>query len=337
MIKMMNKKLPSTNILLILFGIIGVVAFLITSDSKEIASLSETKQNGMNTKAASTTRVVPTVLPTDQIYKNARTVYVIPEYKLIFFTFPKVACSEWKRMFMRMNDNPLWCKIRGISVHDPEISNLSILSDYSPEVATAMMTSPAWTRAAIVREPKERVLSAFLDKAVKETYYNRKCCQKIPDETDRKLCIKNRKEFKSFLHFVSKYPELCFDVHWEPQAVKIDSKWWPYVDFIGHQSNLLDDSKQILKSITSSRDSIPGRNAWDRYGVDGWGNDNELCELRPKSFLEENTSAHNLDTGHHLLEWYTPETEKMVEETWAVEWQIETVEFPKVVLFPDEK
>ena len=33
---------------------------------------------------------VPEVLPTDLIYSQARSVFVIPEYKLIFFTFPKV-------------------------------------------------------------------------------------------------------------------------------------------------------------------------------------------------------------------------------------------------------
>ena len=276
---------------------------------------------------------IPEVLPTDKIYANARTVFVIPEYKLIFITFPKVACSEWKRMFMRINGNPNWCKIRGFNAHDPEKNKISILSEYSTEIATAMMTSPIWTRAVFVREPKERVLSAFLDKSLREDYFAKKCCDKIPNEEDKVTCKQNQKIFKSFLHFVSEYPDICFDVHWEAQVTKVDKKWWPYIDFIGQQSNLLEDSKKLLESLKSTKDPVPDRSAWNRYGVSGWGNDNELCEKRPNGFLVENSSAHKRDTGSHMKEWYTPETERMVEKGWAVEWQQEEVAFPAVKLF----
>lgn len=235
---------------------------------------------------------------------------------------------------MRMNGNPLWCKIRGIDAHSPKLNKIKTLAEFPTEIATAMMTSPSWTRAAIFREPKERVLSAFLDKAVKEHYYVQHCCNNISDKKDAKQCMENEKDFKSFLHFVTKYPKECFDVHWQPQMDKIDDKWFPYIDMIGFQSNLLEDSKTILQSLTSTRDPVKGRNAWDRYGITGWGNDNELCEKRPYSFLLENTSAHNLDSGSQMMKWYTAETEKMVEEKWAMEWEQQKVQFPKVVLFP---
>jgi hypothetical protein len=119
------------------------------------------------------------MLPGDYIYRprNAFNTFVIPEYKLIFFTFPKVACSEWKRMFMRMNGNPDWCS-RG-NIHAPEKNKIKTLRDYDPNIATAMMTSPAWTKAAIFREPKERMLSAFLDTA-NNGYYIKRCCKKPP-------------------------------------------------------------------------------------------------------------------------------------------------------------
>ena len=57
---------------------------------------------------------IPLMTKDDLIYQT-RSAFVIPEYKLIFFTFPKVACSEWKRMFMRINGNPNWCKIHGFN------------------------------------------------------------------------------------------------------------------------------------------------------------------------------------------------------------------------------
>jgi hypothetical protein len=276
----------------------------------------------------------PEILPHDRIYQS-RSGYVVPEYKLIFFTFPKVACTEWKRMFMRMNGNPDWCS-RG-NTHSPKKNKIKTLKDYPPEIATAMMTSPEWTKAAILREPKERVLSAFLDKAVNNNYYVTKCCKKLPDENMKKQCIDNGKKFDYFLHFVTEYPKQCFDVHWEPQIAKIDSKWWPYIDVIGYQNNLLEDSRRILKMLYSeNREEGEGHHhssAWDRYGLTGWGAPGDGCEDRPHTFLEENTSGHNYDTGSHLLEWYTAELEKLVEKKWAIEWQQEKVNFPGIKMF----
>lgn len=316
----------------IFFAVCAIILVPIALNISTLNSVAETIEKSDDANIKSMVKVdVPEITENDLIYKT-RSAFVVPEYKLIFFTFPKVACSEWKRMFMRINGNPNWCKIRGFNAHDPEKNLIKVLHDYEPEVATAMMTSPAWTKAAILREPKERVLSAFLDKAVKEDYYVRKCCQKLPDDNLIKKCTEDEKDFESFLNFVTKYPDECFDVHWEPQIAKIDLKWWPYIDLIGYQNNLLHDSKNILKHLTSARDEEEGRTAWERYGEKGWGSSDE-CENRPHAFLEENTSTHKLDTGSKMLKWYTAKAEKIVEDKWKIEWSIDKVNFPEVHLF----
>jgi hypothetical protein len=63
------------------------------------------------------------------------------------------------------NGNPEWCM--SLWPHGHETNKIKTLRDYDPEIMTAIMTSPAWTKAAIIREPMERVLSTVLDKAVK--------------------------------------------------------------------------------------------------------------------------------------------------------------------------
>jgi hypothetical protein len=234
-----------------------------------------------------------------------------------------------------MNGNPDWCVSR--DPHDPKKNKIKTLREYAPEIATLMMTSPKWTKAAILREPKERVLSAFLDKAVNEAdFYITHCCQKLPEENLKKQCINNAKKFDSFLHFVTEYKE-CFNEHWEAQIAKIDSKWWPYIDVIGYQNNLFEDSRRILKMLYSNRDDGEGHHnssAWDRYGMTGWGAPGQHgCENRTQAFFKENHSGHNLDTGSHLLQWYTPELETLVEDKWAIEWQQERVNFPEIKLF----
>ena len=276
----------------------------------------------------------PKMLPEDHIYQSVYNynTFVIPEYKLIFFTFPKVACSEWKRMLMRMNGNPGWCSLT--NPHDPKKHKMKTLLDHAPDVAAAMMTSPTWTKVAIFREPKERILSAFLDKAVRHpTYYVKRCCQNLPDKNLEKQCIDNKLKFDSFLHFVTKCPKECYDAHWEAQVAKIDFKWWPYIDVIGYQNNLVMDSQRILKMLHSDRDQVKGRSAWDRYGSTGWGAPGEECGNRTHSFMETNQSPDKMNTSNHLMEWYAAETEKLVEEKWAIEWQQKRVHFPEIKLF----
>eukprot|EP00559_Dactyliosolen_fragilissimus_P004376 CAMPEP_0184872700 /NCGR_PEP_ID=MMETSP0580-20130426/41436_1 /TAXON_ID=1118495 /ORGANISM="Dactyliosolen fragilissimus" /LENGTH=421 /DNA_ID=CAMNT_0027375535 /DNA_START=471 /DNA_END=1736 /DNA_ORIENTATION=- len=349
--------------------------------------------------ATDSSKHIPQVLETDRIYHPRNGPFVIEEYKLVFFTIPKVACSEWKRMFMRMNRHPKWCA-KKLNAHIPSVNQLKYLSDYPTDIATAIMTSPAWTRAVFVREPKERVLSAFLDKAVKEEYFARKCCDKLPneveikkcrrcrhgnikidDEKSRRACVfspqnfenflhfvtkypdecfdvhklpneveikkcrrcldgeENRRacdfpnqDFINFLHFVTKYPDECFDVHWEPMRPKIDSKWWPYINFVGRQSDLKTDAKSLLEKLHSSSDLVADRSAWERYGQSGWGNE-PGCENRTSEFLQENTSTHNIGTSSKLTEWYNTESENLVEKYWNVDWDIEGVQFEKQNLF----
>jgi len=324
--KKMNSFIKKSHIIIFVLLILTIAPYYILFKTAS----NRTKNNSFADGQAPFT--IPEVLPTDRIYKS-RSAFVLLEYKLIFFTFPKVACSEWKRMFMRMNDNPKWCIIRGINAHDPKVNQIKTLEEYPIEIATAMMTSPSWTRAAFVREPKERVLSSFLDKSVKESYFESKCCNNIDDPKMKEKCISGKRDFSSFLYFVSKFPNACYDVHWEAQVEKIDEKWWPYINFIGHQKNLISDSRQLLETLTSTRDPIPKRTAWQRYGISGWGATNDGCENRTRSFLEENSSSHKLDTGSHLKEWYTAESELKVEEIWAIEWSSKRIQLPKISLY----
>jgi len=317
-------------ILVLLLSLLNTIRIIptLTKDSNSDDNTSVLRKHTATEKEKET----PVVLKDDFIY-GVRTSFVIPEYKLIFFTFPKVACSEWKRMFMRIYGNPNWCKASFSQVHHRGVNKIRILGDYDTEVATAMMTSPAWTKVAFFREPKERVLSSFLDKAVNTNFYMKYCCEKLPEDK-RKNCEDHSKEFGSFLHHVTKYPKECTNRHWIPQVSMMDAKWWPYIDFIGYQNTIEQDSKRLMQMLTSTKDPVPNRTLYERYGSSGWGSE-EGCENRTHAFMHVNTAEHKTGADSQMKEWYTPETEKIVEQYWAVEWAQEKVKFDKVKLFPD--
>ena len=103
---------------------------------------------------------------------------VIEEYKLIFFTTPKVGTTVFKKLFRRMMGLSDWQNENENLPHNPRFNGLNYLFDYSTRRAWEIWNSPNWTRAIFVRDPKERLLSAYLDKAVGHNgnYVKRQCC-----------------------------------------------------------------------------------------------------------------------------------------------------------------
>lgn len=90
---------------------------------------------------------------------------MIEEFKLLFFTVPKNSCTEWKRLFWRMMKHPQW-KSYGMEAHDPSKNGLQFLDHYPLKKQKDMMMSPEWSKAIFVREPLERLLSAFIEKGL---------------------------------------------------------------------------------------------------------------------------------------------------------------------------
>lgn len=104
---------------------------------------------------------------------------VVEEYKLIFFTVPKTGCTVFKQLFRRMMGYQDWPNDRQPDMpHNPQVNGLKYLAQFPMRTVKHMLTSPDWTRAIFVRDPKERVLSSYLDKALHEngTHVKRKCC-----------------------------------------------------------------------------------------------------------------------------------------------------------------
>jgi hypothetical protein len=251
------------------------------------------------------------LLVTDLIYSRDwwEKPTVIEEYKLIFFAIPKNGCSEWKLLFRKMMGMPIPKDIASHDVrmqmlYNPQTNNRTTLDKYPIHVAEEMMNSPEWTRAVFLREPKERILSAFLDKFVVNNLFIRKCCKKKNKQSE---CQAKREE-KDFWYFLNSD---CKDPHWEPQMTMIDAKWWPHIDFIGLFSSIDVDAKRLLQSLKSSKD---GKSAWEKVGKSGWGRNGT------SGFLQKNSSFHRSGAKDLFAEYYNKDYEAFVEEKWKVEW-----------------
>jgi hypothetical protein len=172
------------------------------------------------------------------------------------------------------------------------------------------MTSPNWTRAIFVRDPMERLLSGFLDKAYgSERYISRHCCWDrnvtsplyLNNSAYLKQCqILQRLEPNGplptpqdfpFQTFVEAFMEQCKDPHWLPQSNRIKPRNWKYINFVGHFESLEEDARSLLEKI----------GAWQEYGATGWGVHGNL------SFFQKNFAHHSTSAKSRQEDFYTPQ------------------------------
>ena len=218
---------------------------------------------------------------------------VLKSHKLLFFTIPKVGCTVWKQLFRRMMGYDDWNSQDDGLPHNPGNNGLKYLYHYSLEEASEMMTSPEWTRAIMVRDPKMRFLSAFLDKSVSNDHKHiiQRCC---PD----KSCVDEAQTIPGFLRLV----QLCDDAHWRRQHERVEFKYWPFMNFVLHVETASQDARKLLEKI----------GAWDEFGKTGWGKDGTL-----PIFGSTDSSAageHATWSQWKVWQWYNNESEKLVEE-----------------------
>jgi hypothetical protein len=237
------------------------------------------------------------LLPGDYIYyKNDDLSWdsspiVIESHKLIFFTIPKVGCTVWKQLFRRMMGHADWSSQDDQSglPHNPKTNGLVYLHDLDMDRANHIMTSPEWTRAMMVRDPKQRLLSAFLDKSVRNDHRHiiDRCCP-----VDH-ACVTGAQTVPGFLKLCGR----CHDDHWRPQNDRVDAKFWPYVDEVLHVENAAADAERLLKTI----------GAWEQYGASGWGKTGQSA-----IFQRGDGGEHSNFVEWQVWKWYTPAIEQQV-------------------------
>lgn len=227
------------------------------------------------------------VQPTDLLYKQRYgSAVVIPSHKLIFVPIPKVACTIWYKLLRRMTGLEDWQSDLGPLPQNPDVNGLTYLADYSRAQATDMWTSLEWTKAIMVRDPRERLLSAYLDKvkhSLSRALVHGICCP------DTNSCAEDRNMTLS--QFVNLLVEReCWNTgdHWSLQCERMERKYWPHVTTVLHLDRAATDVQRLLKQV----------GAWKEFGAFGWGIDGKASIFSPNVTTRHETNAAAL-MGHY--------------------------------------
>jgi hypothetical protein len=240
---------------------------------------------------------------------------VLEDYKLIFFTSAKVGCTVWKQLFRRIMGQKDWKaeSTKNLLPWNPELNGLKYLYDYDRETASRMLSSPEYTRAIFVREPKERLLSAYLDKGVQNSFFiSQKCCPST------NTCAEVAKSsLSNFFDLI----QTCENGHWKPQGRRMEAKYWPYINFVGRMETVADDAKTLLKSV----------GAWDKFGKSGWGKHGNVSVFETKAGGAGR--KHATKARDRLRVHYTPGLERSVDFYYSSDYVNPVLNFTKTHLY----
>ena len=244
--------------------------------------------------------------------------YIIPEAKLVFCGIPKVGITNWLqfiRYVMGAHDYPSFphgkpdLKAWKFDTLHPQ-KQQEIWNSQKKNNNTGNNTT-AWTFAVFLRDPVERLLSAYLDKLSIGQ-------RKIGVEAKRMGFTRETFSFETFIEYLSKdiivssssssrnptvncsasesLPGLswCTDPHWRPQSFSCGmSEQLSRFDFIGTLDNLEEQSRELLQRV----------NLWNDYGQHYRnGQSTRTSKINPcvSLFPLDDELPHGPDASHHL-------------------------------------
>ena len=190
--------------------------------------------------------------------------WVVPEYKCVCMTVPKVACTTVKVTLYYLAGNP--APTESNHVHGLDVG--LFLRKYSTEEIVEILTSPEWVRFCFVRNPYHRLLSAYKSKIgnPSDSQY-----LWLHDAIREKLnypagdgCPRAKVTFADFVRFLSECggkvryelkPDAIYDGHFNAQSRILMQDLIKY-DFIGRFENFADDFKTVLTRLGAPEETI---------------------------------------------------------------------------------
>jgi hypothetical protein len=225
---------------------------------------------------------------------------VLESHNLIFFTVAGAGDETWRCLFRRMMGYSDWKNT------SRQFEGLRYLYDYDEREAAAIMTSPDYTRAMFVRDPKLRVLSSYLDHVVKDkgAYILDACCGFLQSE-----CVDPvLQSFSNFLDMIKK----CDEPFWRPQGQKMEPKYYSLLNFVGHYETAEDDARRLLDRI----------GAWDEYGSSGWGTNADEAIFYKVQEMEKKI----------FRKYYKPSVQHQVEDFYKLDYSNPTLNLTRKYL-----
>ncbi|KAJ7426499.1 Carbohydrate sulfotransferase 9 [Willisornis vidua] len=184
-------------------------------------------------------------------------IYVEDRHKVLYCEVPKAGCSNWKRVLMVLNG--LATSAYNISHDDVHYGkHLRKLDSYNLKEINTRLNM--YTKFIFVRDPMERLVSAFRDKFEHpNSYYHpvfgKAIIKKYRHNADEEaLKTGSGVKFKEFIQYLlDSHRPVGMDIHWE-QISKLCYPCLINYDFIGKFETLEEDATYFLQLVGAPAD-----------------------------------------------------------------------------------
>uniref|UniRef100_A0A8D3DS09 Carbohydrate sulfotransferase n=1 Tax=Scophthalmus maximus TaxID=52904 RepID=A0A8D3DS09_SCOMX len=185
-------------------------------------------------------------------HHHVKYLYVVDKYKLLYCQVPKAGCSNWKRTLMVLAGQASNTQsIKHDTVHyDNHLKKLDSFDQQG-----LMHRLKTYTKVMFVREPLERMVSAYRDKFENpndhyHSLFGKPIISKYrANASSEALRTGNGVTFKEFVQYLlDGHRPVGMDIHWE-QANQLCNPCLIYYDFIGKFENMEEESNFLLRLI----------------------------------------------------------------------------------------
>ncbi|XP_019321032.2 carbohydrate sulfotransferase 9 isoform X1 [Panthera pardus] len=208
--------------------------------------------------------------PQSHLFHMVSRIYVEDKHKILYCEVPKAGCSNWKRILMVLSG--LASSAYNIS-HDAVHYGKHLKKLDSFDLKGIYTRLNTYTKAVFVRDPMERLVSAFRDKFEHpNSYYHPVFGKAIikkyrPNACEEALNNGSGVKFKEFVHYLlDSHRPVGMDIHWE----KVSKLCYPCLinyDFVGKFETLEEDANYFLQLIGAPKE-LKFPNFKDRHSSD---------------------------------------------------------------------
>lgn len=191
------------------------------------------------------------------------------EYKFIFCPIPKNASTTLKRLVLQLEGVDVSLKQDRSRINTHARVNDLTLGRMSLFNSVECLNDPEYFKFTFVRNPWERLVSAFYSKFVKlspekQPNFVRHVIENIYSYENALADYKKSISFKQFVEYLARTDDQNLNEHWKPQASFLSNVEFT---FIGRMEKFPEDMKYLLEELNIPDEySLENRNK-TKYGL----------------------------------------------------------------------
>ncbi|GMH37421.1 hypothetical protein BSKO_05294 [Bryopsis sp. KO-2023] len=208
------------------------------------------------------------------------------EKSMVVCVVPKVASTIMLMLIKRMNGDPNWSSRL---MHD-------IRNVYREEIRNADLKNPNITKMAMVRNPVDRALSAYLNKILSARRY-----RLLPEGSWGEDNVAEPPTFEEFVNIIESASRQSLDRHFRPQSLLCETDTVSYTKFLDFEERE-KGMKEFLESV----------DLWEDMGASGWGPNGTapiFAEMENVQLVSSKIrpATVSVERDEKVQQYYTPE------------------------------